>query len=187
MLDVGANIGLSSIVAADVLPAGRILAVEGSGRNCEALRVNFARHGLPAHVVHTAVGASSGSVTFFDSSAFGHVVVDANMGPYGGEPTPLRTIDELVATHALPRVDFIKIDIEGFEQEALTGARGTLARHDPVIFLEFNSWCLIASYDRSPRAFLDWLLDTFPQLFVWRGGRLVSLRDLGPIASCTRT
>ena len=179
MLDVGANIGLSSIVAADLLPQGRILAIEGSAQNCHALRVNVARHGLPAHVVHAAVGAASGSVAFHESSAFGHVVVEANMGPFQGAATPLRTIDELVASQWLPRVDFIKMDIEGFEQDALLGARETLARYDPLVFLEFNTWCLVASYDRSPRAFLGWLLDAFPQLYLWRGRRLVSVREMG--------
>lgn len=180
VLDVGANIGLSSLVAARVLGAERVLAVEASARNCVALRRNFSTHGLdPADVVHAAAGATEGTVAFHQASAFGHVVTAANMAGHGGDATPLQTLDAIVAAHALTRVDFIKLDVEGFEQQALEGAEGTLARHDPVVFLEFNSWCLVASYDRSPRAFLDWLLTRFAHLYVWRRRGLRSVREMG--------
>ena len=44
---------------------------------------------------------------------------------------PLTTIDELVAELKLPRVDFIKMDIEGAEKNALKGARATLNHFRP--------------------------------------------------------
>jgi hypothetical protein len=44
---------------------------------------------------------------------------------------PLRTIDSLVETLALSRVDFIKLDIEGAEKKALAGGRQTLNRFHP--------------------------------------------------------
>jgi methyltransferase FkbM-like protein len=43
----------------------------------------------------------------------------------------LTTIDELVAELNLTRVDFIKMDIEGAEKNALRGARQTLGRFRP--------------------------------------------------------
>ena len=42
------------------------------------------------------------------------------------------TLDEL----NLPRVDFIKIDIEGMEMEALSGARDTINKYHPVLLIE---------------------------------------------------
>jgi hypothetical protein len=42
------------------------------------------------------------------------------------------TLDEI----NLPRVDFIKIDIEGMELEALEGARQTIDRSQPIMLLE---------------------------------------------------
>jgi len=49
----------------------------------------------------------------------------------GPEKVQLTTIDKLVTELALPRVDFIKMDIEGSELNALMGATATLARYRP--------------------------------------------------------
>jgi FkbM family methyltransferase len=44
---------------------------------------------------------------------------------------PLTTIDRIAAELGLPRVDFIKMDVEGAEVKALAGAAGVLARFKP--------------------------------------------------------
>lgn len=49
------------------------------------------------------------------------------------------TLDQFIKTHAITRVDFIKVDIEGWEMRFLTGARQTIKKYKPVIFLEINS------------------------------------------------
>ncbi len=46
---------------------------------------------------------------------------------------PLVTIDSIVAELKLPKVDFIKMDIEGAEAKALAGARGVIQRFRPTI------------------------------------------------------
>ena len=46
---------------------------------------------------------------------------------------PLRSIDDLVATGAIERVDFIKLDIEGSELEALRGAHETILKFKPKL------------------------------------------------------
>ena len=56
------------------------------------------------------------------------------MRPESSHPSvlvPLTTIDKLVAELKLPRVDFIKMDIEGAEVPALAGAHETIARFKP--------------------------------------------------------
>ncbi len=48
-----------------------------------------------------------------------------------GKGVPLTTIDRMVAELRLRRLDFVKMDIEGAEEPALTGAQTTLARFRP--------------------------------------------------------
>ena len=182
VLDIGANIGLTALVTADLVPAGRVFAIEGAPRNHAALVRNLEVHAKGvAEAVHCAIGASDGSVRFVEDSAFGHVVSAGTMIAAPAMSVPQITIDALAARHGLTRLDLIKLDIEGFEQDALEGAGETLARFDPVVLFEFNVWCQIALYDRNPRRFLDWLLDRFAELHVWRGERLISIRNLGPL------
>ncbi len=54
------------------------------------------------------------------------------------EEISLITLDEEIPKAGLPAPDFIKIDIEGWEIEALRGACSTLALHRPALFLEMH-------------------------------------------------
>src|SRR5207253_506901 len=51
---------------------------------------------------------------------------------HSGEPVPLVTLDSL----NLPRCDLIKIDVEGMETAVVEGAAQTLARFQPVLYVE---------------------------------------------------
>lgn len=54
---------------------------------------------------------------------------------------PVRTLDELVGAGAVPRVDFIKMDIEGFELSALRGAEATLRSFRPKLAISlYHRW-----------------------------------------------
>jgi FkbM family methyltransferase len=49
------------------------------------------------------------------------------------QPVPLRSVDHLVNTKEIQRVDFIKLDVEGAELESIHGARESIRRFKPKL------------------------------------------------------
>ncbi len=64
-------------------------------------------------------------------------------------------IDTIVREQRLDRVDFIKIDVEGFESKVLDGMKETNKLFGPLVFMEFNAFTLTAYGNISPRALLN--------------------------------
>jgi FkbM family methyltransferase len=85
------------------------------------------------------VGAQPGSGTLhYPPEMSGGGSLDPHaVGPVS-QHVEVTTLDRDIAASALPAPDLIKIDIEGWELEALRGARGTLATYHPALFLEMH-------------------------------------------------
>jgi FkbM family methyltransferase len=142
VLDCGANIG---VTVREELAAGasKIVAIEPAPENLESLRRNFAREIESGRVVVYPKGVwdkddfltlrvdpkNSGADTF----------VLQHAGVKQLERVPLTTIDKLVAELNLARVDYIKMDVEGSEPKALSGARETLGKYKPRISVSSNN------------------------------------------------
>ena len=54
-------------------------------------------------------------------------------------PLPIRVGDDYISTLKLPRVNLIKMDIEGFEPQALRGLAKTINRYRPIILFEWSA------------------------------------------------
>ena len=135
VLDCGANVGVFVREALEHR-AARVVAVEPSPVNVECLRRNFPAEiasGLVV-IVERGVWNSEGPLRFFHSP---NTLRDRFVT--GGEPARgeqvlelnVTTIDRIRVSLALPRIDFIKMDIEGAEQQALAGAQETIASDHP--------------------------------------------------------
>jgi FkbM family methyltransferase len=134
VLDCGASDGDFSRVA---LAAGArlVVSIEISPSSAECIRRNLAAEIAAGHAIVYPKGVwnkdDSLTLTVDDTNFAANTVV---MQPESGHPSvkvPLTTIDKLVAELKLPRVDFIKMDIEGAEVPALAGGRETIARFKP--------------------------------------------------------
>jgi FkbM family methyltransferase len=85
------------------------------------------------------VGAKPGSATLhYAPEMAGGGTLDARGSGPVALPVEVTTLDRDIAALALPAPDLIKIDIEGWEMEALEGARETLAARHPALFLEMH-------------------------------------------------
>jgi len=133
VLDCGANIGVF-VRKALSRGAGLVVAIEPSPMTLEALRRNFASEIEAKRVIVYPKGVWDHDDTLelkVNPANAGNdslVLGDANAASVR---VPLTTIDKLVAELGLPRVDFIKMDIEGAEKPALKGGSATIKRFLP--------------------------------------------------------
>ena len=142
-LDVGANIGLSTILLARL--AERVIAYEPSPPNVGFLRRNLELNGISNVEVRAAAVSSEGGTVRFHVMPFGagsHVMGTGHVAGDGMAAVEVAAM--ALDDEGLPPLDFIKIDAEGHEPDALAGARGLLARDRPLIYTEINLWCLSA-------------------------------------------
>ena len=93
------------------------------------------------------------------------------------EKIVIRQLDEVVKSLNLKQIDFIKIDVEGFEGQVLRGARQTLSSNKPVVVLELNHWCLNAFQRTSIPDFFDQLRSVFPILLAVDGQSYMDLHN----------
>lgn len=136
VLDCGANVGVFTKVA---LAAGakQVVAIEPSPDNIACLRRTFANEITAGRVIVYPKGVWDKDdvlVLHVDpkNSARDSFVMQWKEATATVE-APLTTIDKLVPELRISRVDFIKMDIEGAEKQALNGARATLAKYKPEL------------------------------------------------------
>lgn len=174
-VDIGANIGLTALALAALLPRGRVIAAEPSPRTLRALRQNIALNGLGDRIAieAAAVGAEAGEAEFHDSdhSAGSHLLSPGTMRAeqLGRITVPVTSLDRIAAAHGLHRLDLVKVDVEGFESEVLDGAAAVIARYRPAFILEFNAWTILCNRNRNPREVLEDWLSRFPVVHAIRG------------------
>lgn len=136
VVEVGANIGTHTVPLAQwVGPQGSVLAFEPQRVVFQKLCANIALNSLlNVHCYQQAVGSEIGSIVvplldYQSENNFGGL----GLGTFTrGERVPLVTIDAL----DLSACDFLKLDVEGMEREALLGGQKTIDQYKPVIYVE---------------------------------------------------
>jgi len=134
VLDVGAHHGLVSLYLAPmVAPNGQVWALEPDPLNRDELVKNlqlnpeWAQHIQPDAVL---LWDHTGPLTFYERGDVGSSVLYASTRAKA-TTRPAITLDDWVQQKGLSRVNFIKMDIEGAELEAIAGAQATLAQFQP--------------------------------------------------------
>lgn len=142
VVDVGANIGTHTVFfGKHVGPKGRVVALEPQRFVHGLLVANVAANGL-ANVECLLAAASNeeGSVEIpvVDPRAacnFGAIGVAVAAPACATEAVRATTIDAL----GLERCSLVKVDVEGLETLVLSGAAETIARTQPILFVENNT------------------------------------------------
>lgn len=133
--DVGAHIGYYSLLASPFVSS--VHAFEPDPRNQAGLAVNVKRV-RNMQVVEKAVGNRVGTASLCvgDESSVSHLASNSD-SPKSNHPVAITTLDAFAASESCPPCA-IKVDIEGFDIDAIAGAQNILTVHRPLILTEFG-------------------------------------------------
>ncbi|MEX2218023.1 MAG: FkbM family methyltransferase [Phycisphaerales bacterium] len=142
-IDVGAHKGAYSCwMAWRVGPQGRVLAFEPQDRLAPRTAQSLRALGLrQVRLFHSAVSDRCGSaaIAVRRSSTHGASMEGIRGDAIDQQPVAIVSLDAVAAAERLPRVDFIKIDVEGHEMAVLRGASRILERFGPALLIELEA------------------------------------------------
>jgi FkbM family methyltransferase len=175
VLDIGANIGFFSLLAASLVgPTGVVYSWEPSPDNARLLYASRLANGFAnIQVVQAAATEKTTLLKYFRNSSNGNVAEADNVMPQDvllAEMVLGLRIDDVTPQDAA--IGLIKIDVEGFEFKALQGALRTLHQSRPVVISEFSPPQMRAASGVSGEEYL--------RLFAELGYDLSILTDDGP-------
>lgn len=128
-VDVGANVGYFTLLAATLVgPAGRVVAVEPEEHNFRLLSRTVALNRLAnVTAVNVALGEADGEVVIRKSATnFGDHRVGGGDGRVG-QPVRLAPLDAVLRANGVAAIDFLKMDVQGYECHVVRGMQGVLA------------------------------------------------------------
>ena len=136
VMEVGANMGSHSVDMARACAPGPFFAFEPQPRLFQILCANLALNDVAnAFAYPDAVGEAEGEavvplIDYAQSGNFGGIGLEA-AGTRGWK-VRVRTLDDM----KLPTLHVLKVDVEGFEPQVIRGARETIGRCRPIIYIE---------------------------------------------------
>lgn len=145
IVDIGANVGICTQASAIFCPDATILAFEPSAPTfakleklagprviCKKAAVGAASGTAILHVAENAFSSTLRPPSESCKNLYGNTV-----HPTGEtEEVPVITLAQIIEEHRLPRIDLLKVDVEGFEPQVLEGAGAYLSTHVHRIMLE---------------------------------------------------
>lgn len=138
IFDVGANFGYYSLILSSCIGSGLIYSFEPNPPTFHLLEMHVAINNLQLKIKPQNVGLSNEAaqgkiIDIPGNTGSSHV----NFGENGTEIN-LTTLDSFCIDNKIKQVNFIKIDVEGFEGRMLNGSEETLKKYKPIIMIELQ-------------------------------------------------
>ena len=147
VLDVGAYVGAHTLPLAQLVgPNGRVIAFEPTRFAFDKLRQNLMLNPeLATRVTTQQIALMESAASTMPDCIYSSWPLDVQESLHeihGGQlrdtnNAVVSTLDQAVESLGLARVDFVKLDVDGFEPQVLAGAVCTLRRFRPTILMEW--------------------------------------------------
>ncbi len=173
VVDIGTNIGSVIIpMAKKIGPTGKAYGFEPSpGRFKKCQEHLIFEQITNAELIPKALGSSEGEVILESPDERNEGRTKINLSATEGERVKNTTLDRWVAEEKLKQINFVKIDVEGFEFEVLKGMKQVIHRFHPLILVEIDRSNL-SQAKSSPEEVMDYLKEA---------GYVLKMSDGGPI------
>lgn len=138
LLDVGANIGNHALYLGDRFE--HVHCFEPNPEAARRLRKNLSLNHVTKITVHEiGLGETSGSLPFSPAGP-GHLGEGSfsHSATHGQVMLTVRRGDDYLAEQSIDDIDFIKVDVEGFEREVLRGLQKTIEQNRPIVAFEYH-------------------------------------------------
>ena len=146
ILDIGANIGIMTVMLAKRHPNATIYSFEPVPENARALEKVRKFFGLQnVQIIQTALGdvdedAKMITPTISNAKMQGlsHIIESSSENGETGDvfPVQVQKLDNITSLQQLEKISAIKIDVENFEYYVLKGGENMLRKHRPLVFCE---------------------------------------------------
>ena len=189
IIDVGANIGQYTLLAADrVKDSGKVISFEPAQENFEILQrnVHLNKFDDRVKIIKSAVGSTIGTCEFVLTSDGGSNFISQNSSNGSMSKrviVPCLTLDSFISCQNFEKIDLIKIDAEGADFEVIKGARKMLEKYHPILFVEFAERVL-KKFETTPREMLNFLQQLGYEAHIFNRRGLTPLRNEDDISNC---
>lgn len=143
-LDIGSNIGYYAILESNLVGVGgKVIAIEPNPTNYKYLLKNLKlQNNNNTESYNFAASNKDGTIKFliYETSNECMTIPDGEESKYPGEviEVPTKKMDTFVQELNLNTVDFLRMDVEGFEYYIFEGLKTTLERFKPLIQIELH-------------------------------------------------
>lgn len=143
VVDIGANIGAHALRMSQLVgDSGQVIAFEPMEWALTKLKKNIELNGYKNIVVEKIALSDKSEVGAAAFRTSWNKYDSLSSGTYGEREIIFDTFDRYIATRNIKSVDFIKLDVDGFEHKVLTGASAVLSNFKPIISMELGNWTL---------------------------------------------
>ena len=183
-LDIGANIGYFSLLAAKHEPTAKIFSFEPVGSSFQKLEENIALNAAKnIKALNAGIGERNEEREIYisdeDNTGMSSFQRPEN---YSGKSERVKviTVDKWFSSSGLVKVDLIKLDVEGSELAAVKGMDETLKNFKPLLIVEINPETL-SQFALMPADIFRHLGDLcFSGFLILSSGRLKQINNYQP-------